>query len=300
MRIVFIMFFVLGTIWCVFFFRFFTPENIIKVTESAKSMALQVYPTGLVLDISAQSGVMTNSTWPIIFSKASLQNIFTWSMFSWDMIKNMGGNNKKWMQRKKSVDVNGSSYDPDEMDKYENILVIDTNASGDISSYNTFVLLTKTQLIINANKNEKRVYEIKDAMEGQPDIHITPESAEASIQWAASKIIENADIIARTGYTFVAIFGLIILIFGSFFVGLFTAIILYLYALIVWIVSKAMSTNYTYKQIYSMSVLWFTLPFVLRFTHTRMKFLLLLLIVWRVMYIHKTKKEEKPMTETIS
>jgi hypothetical protein len=68
------------------------------------------------------------------------------------------------------------------MGQYQNVLVIDPSSTGNIESYNTIALLTNTQLIIQARANEKRVYEISSAMQGQPAIHITPESAKMGIE----------------------------------------------------------------------------------------------------------------------
>jgi hypothetical protein len=101
---------------------------------------------------------------------------------------------------------------------YENILVIDAYSTGDIESYNTLALLTNTQLIIQARANEKRVYEISSAMQGEPAIHITPESAKMGIESASNGVTSNAGKITNTVYTLVAIILLMILIIGSFFV----------------------------------------------------------------------------------
>jgi hypothetical protein len=62
MRIFFLIFFILGTIGLILFSNLFTKENINTWTEVAKNAALQGYPSGLVLDISAESGVTTNTT----------------------------------------------------------------------------------------------------------------------------------------------------------------------------------------------------------------------------------------------
>jgi hypothetical protein len=137
------------------------------------------------------------------------------------------------------------------------------------------------------------VYEISSAMQGQPAIHITPESAKMGIEWASNGVTSNAGKITGVVRGIIAFIALIILIFGSFFVWLFTAIVLYLYALIVWLVSKALQTQYTYKQAYSMSVLWFTLPFLLLFSHTWVRLAVLCIIVGRVMYLNKQRNLKK-------
>ena len=165
--------------------------------------------------------------------------------------------------------------------------MIDTNSSGSIESYNTIILLNKTQLIAQANKNEKRVYEIAKAMKGNPAIHITPEIALSTINGLVNTITSNAGKIINVSHIVVAVLSLIVLVFGSFFVGLFTASIIYLYALIVWLLSKILKTKYSYKQVYSMSVIGFSLPFCLIFASTFIRVIVLCIIIGRVMYLHK-------------
>jgi hypothetical protein len=286
MRIFFLIFFILGTIGLLLFSHLFTKENINTWTGVAKNAALQGYPSGLVLDISAASWVVTNASGPVVFSKDMIVELFSWAKFM-SMYKNSMNNGwSKETNMHKWYDTNG-------MNPYENILVIDTASTGNIESYNTMALLTKTQLIIQARANEKRVYEVASAMQGQPAIHITPESAKISIESAANNVMSNSDKITGVVYTFIAITLLIALIIGSFFVWLFSAIVLYLYALIVRLVSKALQTEYTYQQAYSMSVLWFTLPFLLILSSTWFKIILLCIIVGRVMYLHKKRNTKK-------
>ena len=253
----------------ILFSQFFTKENIINITDTGNEVAIQLYPSWLVLDISAASWVTTNSSGPTIISMNSITNIFSWTKFM------MGQKNKK-----------------EENTSYANLLVIDTIWTWSIESYNTVALLNNTQLIVQANRNEKRIYEIAQEMKDAADIHITPELVQNKINEFSDNIKNNVDSIMRFSYTMISIFWIFILIFGSFFIGLFAAISLYLYAGIVWIMSKILKTEYSYKQAYSMSVLGFTLPFCLLLASTRVRILVLCIIVWRVMYLHKewTKK----------
>ncbi len=270
-RLFFLIFFILGTIGIVIFGHFFTKENLIKWANIAKDIAIQWYPSGLVLDISAESGVVTNSTGPIVFSTASIENIFSGKEF---MMNNRDSKNR-WRYSK----------------GYENILVIDPNSSGSIESYNTIILLNKTQLIAQANKNEKRVYEVAQAMKGNPAIHITPEIVQSTMNGIVNTITSNAGKIINVSHIVVSVLSLIVLVFGSFLVGLFAALSLYLYALIIWGLSKILKTEYSYKQIYSMSVLGFSLPFCLIFASTFVRVIVLCIIIGRVMYLHKQWNE---------
>lgn len=265
-RLFFLISIILGVIGIVFLSKFLTKENIVNVTNTSKDIAIQLYPSWLVLDISAESGVVTNSTGPTIISMNTIKNIFSWTEFMTD-----------------------KDYKKEESKNYDNLLVIDTVTTWTVESYNTILLLTKTQLIAQANKNEKRIYEIAEAMKGSPAIHITPEIAQSKIDELANRIKDNAWVIIKSVYTIISIIGLIILFFGSFFIGLFAAISIYFYALIIWILSKILKTEYSYKQIYSMTVLGFTLPFCLLFASVGLRVLIICIIVWRVMYLHNKK-----------
>jgi hypothetical protein len=109
-------------------------------------------------------------------------------------------------------------YKDRESKKYENIFVLDTHTTGTIESFNSILLLNNKEFIAQANSNEKRVYEVSEAMKNNPAIHITPEIAQNTINDFSNSIKNNVDAITKFTYIAIAIISLIALIFGSFFV----------------------------------------------------------------------------------
>ena len=257
--------FLLGIAGIIAFSYFATEKNIDKRTIIGKNLALQTYPSGLVLDISPTSGVTTNTTGPVIFSIDRMEWLFSW-------IDTKSDRWHKWYQ-------------------YKNIFVIDTQGTWDVYTHETYALLTNTQLIIQVNDHETRVYDIASTMKNNQPLHVTQASFKRDIEDIETNITSNANKISHIAISIVVISVIILLILWSFIDGLCTAILLYIYAIPVRIISKILWKEYSYKQAYSMSILWFTLPSILRWCGISIKVLVLCIIVWRIIY--RTKQWNK-------
>jgi hypothetical protein len=228
MRLSFLLMILTGIVVAIPLALFFTTARILTWVQQGAAIARQAYPQNLAVEISASGGVITNSTGPVFFPLSSFD-----------------------------TDKTGMENHPDKKDAMgdiQNVLVIDTLATPtQISEYNTFALLTKDALVIKGgNKAETKLFALKDVLKDAPGaINITSGVVEQKITELGNNIVEHKASIVGTTYLMIAAVGLIFALITSFFIGLFTAIGLYIYAIGLWLLSKAMSKNYTYTESYS-------------------------------------------------
>lgn len=240
----------------------FTSARILSWVQQGTAIARQAYPQNLAVEISASGGVITNSTGPVFFPLSSFD-----------------------------TDKTGMEHHADKKDTMEdvqNVLVIDTLAAPtQISEYNTFALLTKDALVVRGNNSaETKLFALKDVLKDSPAaINITSGVVEQKITQLGNNIVEHKASIVGTTYLMIALFGLLTAVIVSFFIGLFTAIGLYIYAIGLWLLSKAMSKNYTYTESYSFAAAGFVLPFLFFVASWWFKLAILCVIVGRVWYL---------------
>lgn len=268
----------------------FTSARILNWVQQGTAIARQAYPQNLAMELSATSGVVTNSTGPVFFPLSAFGGKKV-IIVDEDM-KNQTGATMEDMEAR-------SDKKRDDFGGVENLMVIDTLATPtQIDSYNTIALLTKDALVIKGgNKAETKLFALKDVLKDAPgSINITSGVVEEKITALGNAIVNNKSSIMGTTYAMIAVFGLIGAVIGSFFIGLFTALALYLYAIGLWLLSKAMGKNYTYMQSYSFAAAGFVLPFLFVAASWWFKLAILCLIVGRIWYLQSKKLDHDAHT----
>ncbi len=284
MRLAFFIMMLFGILLIIPVALILTTGRIASWVQKGSSIAQQVYPQDLVMEISATSGVVTNSTGPVFIPL----NSFGWNMGRMMMDEALSGKND-------------NDYRGRDMQGVENLLVIDTNATPTmIDEYKTAALLTKDSLVVKNNQHETRIFAIQDALQGSAEkVVLTSWSVQEKITSIGNTIVENKNSIVWTTYLLGFVFGLIFAIILSFFIGLFTALFLFLYAIVLRLLAKAMKKNYTYTESYSFAAAGFVLPFLFFAASWWFKAALLAFIVGRIWYLDGKKNGWETVAATV-
>ncbi len=284
---------------------FFTTEKVASLVAQGQSTIKNAYPQNLAVSISAESGVITNSTGPVYFPLSSFgsgrddDHMRGMGMMRRGMDKHMMREDKNDMYMNKDDDVNtGMMMSGDAntgmmmgRDDIKNLLVIDTLATPtQINDYNTVALLTKDALVVKeGGKGQTRLFALKDMLEDKQPINITSGVVDQKLTEVGNNIVNHRAQLMRTTWAMVAVVWLIVAFVISFFVGLFTAIALFVYAIGLRMLSKAMGMNHTYTQSYSYAAAGFVLPFLFGMASWWFKLALLCVIVGRIWYLQKQR-----------
>lgn len=137
-----------------------------------------------------------------------------------------------------------------------------------ITDHKTMSLLTKDAIVFQKhNTYETTVIPFRDILKNvDTPLVITSGYVEQFTALWRDAIITHTAAIERATYMGMGIGGMVIAMIISFFMGLWIALMLFLYALGLRLLSKAMRLPYTYQEAYSFAAAGFVLPFLCLFS----------------------------------